>query len=257
MILAFDDGGGGTPVMLVHGLGTTRRVWADVTEPIRAVGLRTVAVDQRGHGGSADRLPPWGIHDLAEDLRETLDHLGIERAIVVGHSMGGRAMFDLALRHPDRVIAIVTVGAQSEAPVAPYRAVIEAVRAATVAEGVHGFRRAFEAAGEIPDRVDRDPSYRQEFETMFRANRAPMIIAALDAILAMETLTSRLPEIRCPMLSVVGGEDTHFLAISDRYAELVRGCRTVIVPRCSHYPMVDRPRWFVRALVPFLRQAGD
>lgn len=253
--LAVDDSGQGPAVVLVHGLGGWRDVWATCAVALRAAGHRVIAYDQRGHGDSADVDPPWSITDLADDLLAVLDTAGLARACIVGHSMGGRAMFDFVLRHPERVSGIVAVGAHSEAPRPPYRAVLETVREAASRSGVPGFRRAFEEAGEIPDRVTHDAAFAAWFEERFSRNRPAMIVAALDAILSMPTLTGRLNEIRRPMLSVVGERDLNFLELAGHYAEVVAGCRTEVLPGCAHYPMVDAPDAFVDVLLAFLHAA--
>lgn len=254
--LAVEDLGQGPAVVLVHGLGGWRDVWATSAASLRAAGFRVITYDQRGHGDSADVDPPWSIVNLADDLLAVLDGVGLARASIVGHSMGGRAMFDFVLRHPDRVSGIVAVGAHSEAPRPPYRAVLETVREVTARSGVSGFRRAFEDAGEIPDRVAHDPAFAAWFEDRFSHNRPAMIVAALDAILSMPTLTGRLNEIRRPMLSVVGERDLNFLELAGHYAKVVAGCRTEVLPGCAHYPMVDAPDAFVDVLVTFLHAAA-
>ena len=164
MDLAVNDGGRWPAVVFLHGLGGFRQLWDAIVEPLRAAGFRAIAYDQRGHGESADASPPWTIGDLAEDLVSVLDSLSISRACVVGHSMGGRAMFQFALAHPDRIWAVVPVAAHSEAPRSPYREELSAVRDATLRDGLPGFRTAFEAAGEIPLRVSRDAGFAAEFE---------------------------------------------------------------------------------------------
>lgn len=110
LALTVDDGGEGPAVVLLHGLGGAKELWSETLAALRVAGFRAIAYDHRGHGGSSDALPPWTIGDLADDLRQVLDGRGIERAAIVGHSMGGRAIFAFALRHPERIWALVAVG---------------------------------------------------------------------------------------------------------------------------------------------------
>jgi pimeloyl-ACP methyl ester carboxylesterase len=253
--LALRDAGSGPAVVLLHGLAGFKELWAETESALVAEGYRVVAYDQRGHGQSHDVVGPWAIADLSRDLGLVLDRLGIDRACVVGHSMGGRAMFDFALDRADRTAAVVAVGAQSEAPKAAYRTILQNLRAQTASHGLAGFRREFERAKEIPERVGRDSVFARSFEARFAANRTEMLMAGLDAILAMPTLTARLGEIRVPMLAVVGERDTHFLEIARQYSKVVPDCRTMVIPDCHHYPMVDGAAAFNRGLVAFLSEA--
>ena len=214
-------------------------------------------MDLRGHGDSPSPPKPWSIDDFAHDLLRLLDDLGIQRAALVGHSLGGRTAFSFALAHPDRLAALVAVGAHSEAPSGPYRSVLEKVRASTAEGGLDAFTDAFRDAGEVPERVTANGATSAWYWKHFARNRPADLVAALDAILAMPTLTSRLGEIRAPFLAVVGANDRPFLELAARYATLIPGARTHTVADCGHYPMVDAPSEFEAALLPFLRRARE
>jgi pimeloyl-ACP methyl ester carboxylesterase len=252
---AIDEGGEGPVIVLMHGLAGCKELWRETLEPLRRSGYRAIAFDHRGHGESPDIPSPWSIGDLATDLLHLLDRLDLEKVCLVGHSMGGRAMFAFAIDHPDRVTGLVAVGAQSEAPRAVYRDILCGVRDATRRDGIDGFRRAFEAAGEIPDRVRTDQVYGQSFNRWFDRNRPAMIEAALGAILTMPALTPLLPQIRVPMLAVVGDGDEHFLELANHYARVMPDCRTSIVANTGHYPMVDAPVAFMHTLLGFASQS--
>jgi pimeloyl-ACP methyl ester carboxylesterase len=110
--IAFVDipasGGGGDPVLLIHGFASNHAVnWVNTlwTKTLSAAGYRVLALDNRGHGQSEKLYEPEAYHSLemAEDARRLLDHVGIERADVMGYSMGGRITAHLALQRPDRV----------------------------------------------------------------------------------------------------------------------------------------------------------
>lgn len=104
-----DAGGDGRPVLFVHGFSHTRCVWEPLARGL-APQYRPIAVDLRGHGESG--WSPEGhydIHDYASDLPATLDALGVERAIVVAHSLGGNAATLFAASVPERVEALVLV----------------------------------------------------------------------------------------------------------------------------------------------------
>jgi pimeloyl-ACP methyl ester carboxylesterase len=100
--------GSGDPVLLIHGFASNHAVnWVNTlwVKTLTGAGYRVVALDVRGHGQSDKPYEPAAYHSatMAEDVRRLLDHLGIERADVMGYSMGARITAFLALRHPDRV----------------------------------------------------------------------------------------------------------------------------------------------------------
>ncbi|ESR25148.1 alpha/beta fold hydrolase [Lutibaculum baratangense] len=113
--IAYDDVGEGAPILLIHGFASNSRVnWVDtgwVKDLVRA-GRRVVTVDNRGHGESEKLYDPemHGSDIMAEDADRLLRHLEIEKADVVGYSMGARIAAFLAMRHPERVQSVVFSG---------------------------------------------------------------------------------------------------------------------------------------------------
>ena len=103
--LWYESAGAGPAVVLVHSDIADRRMWYDQIEPFLAHG-RVVRYDRRGYGLSP--LPP-GPYSEAGDLDALLDVLGIERAALVGLSMGGATAIDFALTYPDKVTALIPV----------------------------------------------------------------------------------------------------------------------------------------------------
>ncbi|ONH28711.1 alpha/beta fold hydrolase [Pseudofrankia asymbiotica] len=103
-----DEGSGDLPLLLVHGYTSDSHDWSWQL-PHLVAGHRVIAVDLRGHGRSS--APPKGYTtaQFAADLAGLLDHLGIDRVVAFGHSMGGSVVSGLAVDFPDRVAAVVAV----------------------------------------------------------------------------------------------------------------------------------------------------
>jgi pimeloyl-ACP methyl ester carboxylesterase len=107
--------GEGDPVLLIHGFASTHAInWVNTqwTKALSNAGYRVIAHDNRGHGQSDKLYDPAAYHSsiMAEDARRLLDHLGIERADIMGYSMGARIAAHLALQHPARTRSVLLGG---------------------------------------------------------------------------------------------------------------------------------------------------
>lgn len=104
--------GEGVPLVMVHGIIAEGMLYARTLRRLAGMGFRVIAVDSAGHGRT-DGLGASGYRwrSYVELHREVLDHLGIRRAVFMGHSMGGRIVVDLAAAEPERALAVLPVGA--------------------------------------------------------------------------------------------------------------------------------------------------
>ncbi|MEM8796170.1 MAG: alpha/beta hydrolase [Pseudomonadota bacterium] len=113
--IAYRDEGAGEPVFLVHGFASNsfiNWVYTGWFETLIAAGYRVIAIDNRGHGES-EKLYDQGLYEspmMAEDVRRLMDHCSVERAHVMGYSMGARITAFLALNHPNRLKTAVFAG---------------------------------------------------------------------------------------------------------------------------------------------------
>jgi 3-oxoadipate enol-lactonase len=108
MRLAWESQGEGAPVLLMHGLGYTRQGWGPLRE-LLARRYRVLSFDNRGIGESEIPPGPYTVAELAGDAVQVLDEAGVERAHVVGTSLGGFAAQALAAEHPERIDRLVLV----------------------------------------------------------------------------------------------------------------------------------------------------
>jgi len=105
--------GAGPPTLLLHGIGNYGRYW-DLFADAVAGRLALVAPDARGHGESGRPADGYAPADFTADALAVLDAMSIDRAVVVGHSMGGLHSINLTARHPERVRALVIVDASPD-----------------------------------------------------------------------------------------------------------------------------------------------
>lgn len=118
--LVLDDGhrvqvavaGRGVPLVVVHGFTAEGFLYAQTLARLVPSGFRVIAVDAAGHGGTDGlREGAGNLAEYAELLGRVVDHLGVARAVYVGHSMGGRLVTELVARQPERAIAVVLLDA--------------------------------------------------------------------------------------------------------------------------------------------------
>jgi 3-oxoadipate enol-lactonase len=192
-----------------------------------------------------------------------LSFLGIERAALVGASLGGQVAIDFTLEHPERVAALILVGAgvsgtQPSAFVQERTREIEAMAAAgdiaqavelTLQLWVDGPRRSVEHV---------DPTMREQVRQMATRNLTRATGHDESQPLPLEPpALLRLGEIQVPTLVVVGDHDVpDTLAAADLLAHSIRGARKVVMPGAAHLPSMEQPEQFNRLVVDFLRSHG-
>src|SRR6476660_9785706 len=153
--IAYWDEGEGEPILLVHGFASNVATnWIDPgwVSTLMASGRRVIAFDNRGHGQSEKLYDPerYGAPIMAEDARRLLDHLGIERADVMGYSMGARISAFLVLNHPARVRSAIL----ARLGISWWRGMVgtspraEAVKAKSIAKGSNDSDRSIQTFAE-------------------------------------------------------------------------------------------------------------
>ena len=250
-----EAGAGGRAFVLVHGFTGSRD---DFREHVPALGRlgRTIALDQRGHGGTTNsgRSEDYTLDGLVADLEAAFDALGLVRADLLGHSLGGMVALRFALAHPQRVASLVLMDTSPRPmplpiPEAVRSALVELVRGQGVAALLPSMRQR------PPDEVP--PSMRRTIERMGPDafwERVRRKLEAMDPVAWVELLrvlgdhppaSDRLGEIRCPTLVMVGAEDTPFLAAADELERGIACAARVTIGDAAHSPQLENPAaWF-------------
>ena len=226
--LAGEDAGEGTPVVLLHGLTATRRYVVMGSRALERSGHRVVTYDARGHGASTGAEDPdaYDYDDLVEDLRTVMDDRGIDRAVLVGASMGAHTAVRMALDHPERVAGLVIATPafdpeeDREAWLERWDALSEGLRTG----GVDGFVEAY-GDPQVPEQ------WKETIDKVLRqrlgAHEHPDAVAdALHAVPRSRPFESwdELAEIAVPTVVVASRDDAdpgHPYAIGERYAEAI------------------------------------
>jgi pimeloyl-ACP methyl ester carboxylesterase len=240
--IAYLDEGDGDPIVLVHGFASTKEVnWLHPgwVATLTRDGRRVIALDNRGHGASGKLYDPSAYHSatMADDVRALLDHLKIERADVMGYSMGARITAFLMVKHPERVRSAILGGL--------------GIR---LVEGV-GLPESIADALEAPSLDDvRDPTGRA-----FRifADQTKSDLRALAACIrgSRQTLSrAEVAAIRVPVLVAVGTKD-QVAGSAQELAALIPGALALDIPDRDHMLAVG-DRVYKGGVIDFLNQRG-
>ena len=235
------------PAVLLHALGTDRRIWL-YQVPAFCARVPTLLVDLRGHGRSSAPAAEWTIADMAHDVVRLLRHLGVERAHLIGLSLGGMVAQQFALDYPYATASLVladTVGGMPEAFQATAREQLRFIETHTMAEvATTRITRGFTD--------DVNPlMLRHLIETVALNDKATYERAARAAF--GFTPRGRLEDIVAPTLIVVGeGDRTFPLPMMEELAQRIRGARLVRIPGAGHISNMERPQEFNRAVLDFL-----
>ena len=260
MSLYAEVAGEGPAVALVHeGIGDSRQWDPQWDEWSRS--FRLLRVDLRGFGRSP--LPPERFSN-ARDLIAALDEHGFDRAALVGGSLGGRVVLEVAVALPELVSALVLV-----APGLPGHEWSDKVKSSWAEEEAAYEAGDVERAVEVNLRVWVDGPGRQaeDVDSELRARVAEMQRDAFEVQFAagdqpeeellVPDLAERLGEVAVPTLVLVGEEDVSDMhAIGQRLAGTIPGARLETIPDTAHVPNMERPREFDELVLPFLRETA-
>jgi pimeloyl-ACP methyl ester carboxylesterase len=235
-VLAVEDVGEGTPVVLLHGLTATRRYVVMGSKSLERGGHRVIRYDARGHGESDPPREPgaYGYADLASDLAAVMDDHGVERAVLAGASMGAHTLLRFALDRPERVAGVVVVtpafdpsSYDDPARLAHWDALSDGLRTG----GVEGFVAAY-GEPRVPDAM------RETIRTVLRQrlsqHRHPDAVADALRVVPRSRPFDDLAELgalRVPAVVVADRDEAdpeHPLAVGEAYAQAIPGARLVV-----------------------------
>jgi len=244
-------GSGEPTIVLIHGGLLDRRMWDEQFE-LLAKTNRVLRYDAGAHGKST--LPPDAYWDHA-DLRELLTTLGIDRAVLVGLSLGGRIAIDLALEEPERVQAVVAVSSglsgyrfESEFYLEYRDTMIQAWRAGEFDAVVEAFQRSWtDGPHRSPEEVD--PEVREKVRMMARNG----LEHSMEGRLIDPPAIERLEELQLPMLMVVGELDLPGIhEIADNVVAANPNAELVKIPDAAHMVNMEKPDEFNELLLGYL-----
>jgi pimeloyl-ACP methyl ester carboxylesterase len=264
--LYYEEHGSGDALLCIMGFATDLTGWL-MQVPVFANRYRTIVFDNRGVGRSAKPPGPYTIHEMADDAVGILDTLDIERAHVLGLSMGGMIAQEVALRHPQRVRGLVLAATFPEPDVATeeQRKFIFTQMGGSITEAGE-MKIDFSAMNPLlifqhmlplvftPKFIETDlPKLMQMFSGAIQWGFSfEAIMGQMQAIMGHRT-TDRLHQIGAPTLVLTGDADRLISpANSEVLAQSIPGARLVRVPGGSHGFNLEMPAAFDAAVLDFL-----
>ena len=252
----YEERGAGRPVVLAYGIGGNASMWEPNVGAL-AARHRLILWEPRGHARSESPEDPRRVTfgHWVLDLHDLLDHLALPAAVVGGLSLGGGIATRFTLEHPERVDALIVVDSSSAAglPLSVDNLVMRARSIEVTLEGGMDAMAEFAIASNpnVAGRLKLDPSARQEIFDYYRRLTPIGYANSLRALLQMDYVTERLPEIRVPTLLVCGDEDPS-LGPMRVMEQKIKDARFVLLSPAGHFANRDQPEAFNRALLDFL-----
>jgi pimeloyl-ACP methyl ester carboxylesterase len=261
--LYYERHGAGEPLLLLPGLGLDHTYYG-LAEPLLRAHFETILVDPRGIGRSSKDVVDYSAELWADDFAYLLDSIGIDRAHILGSSLGGTIAIALALRHPRKARSVIPVGAFTE--LSRSVELNYALRKKLIEKIGMGDEMAEFMGLWI---MTRDFIETEDGERMLAAskknvkNNSPeLYVRFLDAILRLgrripsqptPALTAALQSIKVPAL-VLCADNDHFIParLSEIIAENIPGARYQLIPSGGHIPFIEKPSESAAAVVDFI-----
>jgi len=260
--------GNGPPVLLIHGFGEFMKTWWFNIDPL-SEHYRVYAMDLPGHGLSDKPAVDYNLSFAIESATHFMQALRIERASLIGHSLGGILGISIAINFPDMVDKLILVdsgGLSKEAPLLYRLCTLPIVGDILIKPTIkplikHGIKRAFYNPDFLTEEM-LDMDY--EFLKMPRTKEVLLSIirngVSLHGPYPEVVMTDRLHLIKSPTLLIHGEQDEVIPVIYARKAcNLIPQARLEIITECGHCPHIEKASQFNKVIIEFLqsKESGE
>ena len=261
-------------IVLLHGKNFNGFYWKDVVAFLSGQGYRVIVPDQVGWGQSDKPNIHYSFHLLASNTKKLLDTLGVQKALILGHSMGGMLAARFALMYPQTVSRLIfenPIGLEDYKTFVPYRSVEVQYKGELKAtyESLKSYQQSYY------------PVWKPEYETYVTAQLAALNYPDFEKATWASALTYQMiyeqpvvyefKNISCPTLIIIGQEDRtvvgknlitkEIAAQHGNYPQLgkmlqqqIRGSKLVELRGVGHIPHIQSPSAFKEVLLAFLKQ---
>jgi pimeloyl-ACP methyl ester carboxylesterase len=265
--------GTGPDIIMIHGLAANLAFWYLRLVPLLSTRFRVTSYDLRGHGYSSMPTHGYNSAEMARDLQALMDHIGIGRANIVGHSFGGAVALHFTLFFPERVKTVTLADAwvhslqplpkhrethywdvwrqsiqqlginiPDDMPHVAYSLIEESAREKNIGRELHRLSLSASFGMRIAN-----GRTRKRWHTLLHSTSALNDFADPVGLTACS-----IHQIKLPVLAIYG-EYSHCMPTCNRLAQLLGQCTTVIVPNVGHFHPSSRPVNFTKHLFRFLK----
>ncbi len=249
--LFYQVSGNGFPLIFTHGASWNHKQWQKQVEFFKDR-YTVVTWDVRGHGYSTLPDGPVDSEDFTADLISLMDHLGIEKAILCGLSMGGHISLQTAVRYPNRVTGLILIGTPCS-------------------NTFNLFEKVFVPVNRLSSRFIPMKTYgkmQAQMLSKFNKSNAEYIKEAVSMIphnnwnriwAAVTRMESRadLPKIQCPTLLLIGDHDNLTKRQQSYMLENISNCQMVTIPNAQHGTNLDNPEAVNQAIMEFVQNIQE
>ena len=252
----------GQTVVLLHGFNFFGEAWAGTIDVLTREGFRVIVPDQIGFGRSSKPLVPYTFNDMAHNTWRLLQSLGVERAAIVGHSMGGMLASRFAMLYPTtttHVVLVNQIGLTDARPGRAPRYLDDAYRSDT--NGALANRTYPQVRQSITRYfVTWKPEYEKYVRIHWGWTQSPdwawfsKVRASLTQMLSAETVVYDWQHIKSKALVIGGAKDTpQYPEQAKHVAESIPGAQLELIDNVGHVPQFESPAIFHAKLVQFLK----
>jgi pimeloyl-ACP methyl ester carboxylesterase len=249
-IIHYEVYGRGRPVILLHGWLGSWGLWQETMENLGAR-YRTYALDFWGFGESGKKRESYAVQDFVSLVDQFMEHLGIESAPLVGHSMGGTVSLSVAIQYPERVRKVVVIGSPIVGSSLSLLLKLFGQRpvAYVVYHNLWGLRYGFRMLSPF---YTRDPRWPEMMDRDLSQTTLESFLLSI-ASLRETDLRPDISQIRVPVMGMYGDKD--IVVHPEQWKPLQKelpGSRIERFTTAGHFPMLDEPPRFIRTLRDFL-----
>jgi 3-oxoadipate enol-lactonase len=253
--LHYSESGQGPPVVLLHGFPLTSAIWTQQRQRL-ADHYRVITPDLRGHGQSPAPAGVYAMEALAGDVLALLDSLRIEKAVIMGHSMGGYVTLAAWRLASERFPALGLIDSQAGADTAEGRQGRMQLAEKVAAQGTQVAADAMLSRLFAPSIEAGGPVWEQVRQMIMNTPQAG-IIGALNGMAVRPDSHPILPTIDVPVLIVTGDQDKIIpLAIAETMTAAFSKATLKVIANAGHMTMLEQPEATTKAIEEFLGAAG-
>ena len=252
--LHYEEQGHGTPLLLLHGLGSSTLDWefqmAELASQHRVIGL-----DVRGHGRSDKPRQRYSIEGFAADVAALISHLQLPAVHLVGISMGGMIGFQLAVDQPHSLCSLTVVNSAPEVKAKKPADYLQIAKRWTLSR-LLSLDTIAKALARLLFPHPEQGELRRKVEQRWPRNDKRAYLASLDAIIGWG-VRERIDRITCPTLVIAADHDYTPVAHKQAYVDAMPNARLLVIENSRHATPMDQPERFNSSLLAFLQEVEN